>query len=130
MIISALAGIVDGLGLPHPLHLHCNNLGTPGNFRTTLETMKLLDGNRAHLAHLQYHSYGGDDWSTMRSESPRIAEEFNARKNLTCDAGPLLFGNTVTITADGPGQHLLHKATGPTWGNRHVGTEPAGGEVP
>src|SRR3954452_16605530 len=26
-IISALANIVDDLGLPHPLHLHCNNLG-------------------------------------------------------------------------------------------------------
>ena len=49
-IIPALAGIVDGLGLPHPLHLHCNNLGAPGNFTTTLETMKHLEGNRAHLA--------------------------------------------------------------------------------
>ena len=47
MIISALAGIVDDLGLPHPLHLHCNNLGAPGNFTTTLETMKVLEGNRA-----------------------------------------------------------------------------------
>src|SRR5438132_9145819 len=26
-IISGLAGIIDDLGLPHPLHLHCNNLG-------------------------------------------------------------------------------------------------------
>ena len=30
-IISGLAGIIDDLGLPHPLHLHCNNLGVPGN---------------------------------------------------------------------------------------------------
>src|SRR5713101_1968324 len=30
-IVSALARIVDELGLPHPLHLHCNNLGAPGN---------------------------------------------------------------------------------------------------
>ena len=68
-IISALARIVDELGLPHPLHLHCNNLGAPGNVATTLETMKVLEGNRAHMAHLQYHAYGGDDWHTMRSES-------------------------------------------------------------
>ena len=68
-IISGLARIVDELGLPHPLHLHCNNLGAPGNFTTTLETMKVLEGNRAHMAHLQYHAYGGDDWHTMRSES-------------------------------------------------------------
>src|ERR1700674_5783289 len=75
-IISNLARIVDELKIPHPLHLHCNNLGAPGNFTTTLETMKVLAGNRAHLAHLQYHGYGGDDWSTMRSESVAIAEYF------------------------------------------------------
>ncbi len=45
-IISGLARIVDELGLPHPVHLHCNNLGAPGNFTTTLETMKVLEGNR------------------------------------------------------------------------------------
>ena len=68
-IIAGLAGIVDELGLPHPLHLHCNNLGAPGNVTTTLETMKVLEGNRAHMAHLQFHAYGGDDWHTMRSEA-------------------------------------------------------------
>ncbi|MGH7186375.1 MAG: amidohydrolase family protein, partial [Pseudomonadota bacterium] len=47
-IISSLAQIVDELGLPHPLHLHCNNLGTPGNVATTLQTMKVLESNRAH----------------------------------------------------------------------------------
>lgn len=130
MIISALAGIVDGLGLPHPLHLHCNNLGAPGNYQTTLETMKVLEGNRAHLAHLQYHAYGGDDWSSMRSESVKLAEEFNARKNLTTDAGAVLFGDTVTITADGPWQHLLYELTGKKWGNIDVENETGCGVVP
>jgi len=51
-IISSLAAIVDDLGLPHPLHIHCNNLGVPGNVATTIETMKVFDGHRAHLAHL------------------------------------------------------------------------------
>jgi formylmethanofuran dehydrogenase subunit A len=129
-IISALAQIVDDLGLPHPLHLHCNNLGAPGNFATTLETMKLLEGNRAHLAHLQYHAYGGDDWPAMRSEAARIAEEFNARPNLTTDAGAVLFGTTVTITADGPWQHLLYKLTGRKWGNIDVENETGCGVVP
>ena len=129
-IISALAGIVDGLGLPHPLHLHCNNLGAPGNFTTTLETMKLLEGHRAHLAHLQYHAYGGDDWTTMRSAAVQIAEEFNARPNLTTDAGAVLFGNTVTITADGPWQHLLYELTGRKWGNIDVENETGCGVVP
>src|SRR5271165_5843352 len=43
-IISSLAGIIDALGLPHPMHLHCNNLGAPGNVATTIETMKVLEG--------------------------------------------------------------------------------------
>jgi formylmethanofuran dehydrogenase subunit A len=129
-IISGLAGIVDELGLPHPLHLHCNNLGAPGNCTTTLETMKVLEGNRAHLAHLQYHAYGGDDWFTMRSESAKIAEAFNANPNLTTDAGAVLFGNTVTITADGPWQHLLYKLTGRKWGNIDVENETGCGVVP
>ncbi len=42
----AWRSIVDELGLPHPMHLHCNNLGAPGNVATTLETMKVLEGNR------------------------------------------------------------------------------------
>jgi formylmethanofuran dehydrogenase subunit A len=129
-IIAALAGIVDGLGLPHPLHLHCNNLGAPGNANTTVETMKVLEGHRAHLAHLQYHAYGGDDWSTMKSEAARVAAEFSARKNLTTDAGAVLFGDTVTITADGPWQHLLHKLTGKKWGNIDVENETGCGVVP
>src|SRR5947209_7108437 len=129
-IVASLARIVDELGLPHPLHLHCNNLGAPGNVATTLETMKVLEGSRAHLAHLQYHAYGGDDWSYMRSESVRIADEFNARKNLTTDAGAVVFGNTETITADGPWQHLLYKLTGHKWGNIDVESETGCGIVP
>ena len=129
-IISTLASLVDELGLPHPLHLHCNKLGAPGNYAVTLETMKVLEGHRAHLAHLQYHAYGGDDWSTMRSESAKIAEAFTAHTNLTTDAGAVLFGTTVTITADGPWQHLLYKLTGHKWGNIDVENETGCGVVP
>src|ERR1700688_2763573 len=82
-IIAGLAKIVDDLGLPHPMHLHCNNLGAPGNVATTLETMKVLEGNRAHMANLQFHASGGDDWHTMRSEATQIADYFNAHPNLT-----------------------------------------------
>ncbi len=129
-IVSSLARIVDELGLPHPVHLHCNNLGAPGNYTTTLETMKVLEANRAHLAHLQYHAYGGDDWFTIRSEAAKIADYFNAHPNLTTDAGAVLFGNTVTITADGPWQHLLYKLTGHKWANLDVENETGCGIVP
>jgi formylmethanofuran dehydrogenase subunit A len=129
-IISSLAAIVDDLKLPHPVHLHCNNLGVPGNFATTIETMKVLDGHRAHLAHLQFHAYGGDDWSTMRSASAEVAEAFTAHTNLTTDAGAVLFGDAVTITADGPWQHLLYQLTGHKWGNLDVENETGCGIVP
>jgi formylmethanofuran dehydrogenase subunit A len=129
-IIASLAEIIDELRLPHPLHLHCNNLGTPGNVSTTLETMKVLEGHRAHLAHLQFHAYGGDDWHTMRSSAAAIAEQFNRQQSLTADAGAVLFGNSVTITADGPWQHLLYQLTGRKWGNLDVENETGCGIVP
>jgi formylmethanofuran dehydrogenase subunit A len=130
VIIARMAAIVDQLELPHPLHIHCNNLGAPGNVGTTLETMQVLEGNRAHMAHLQFHAYGGDDWHTLRSEASRIAEYFNAHPNLTADAGAILFGNAVTITADGPWQHLLYQLTGRKWGNLDVENETGCGIVP
>ena len=129
-IVIDLARIVDELGLPHPMHLHQNNLGVPGNVSSTIETMNMLQGHRAHLAHLQFHSYGGQDWNTMRSGAPEIAAEFMKHKNLTCDVGAILFGDAVTITADGPWQHFLHELTGRKWGNLDVENETGCGIVP
>jgi formylmethanofuran dehydrogenase subunit A len=129
-IIAGLAQIIDDIGLPHPLHLHGNNLGNPGNVATTIETMKALEGRRAHLAHLQFHSYGGEDWASMRSGAVEVAEAFAAHPNLTADAGAILFGDAVTITADGPWQHMLHQLTGRKWGNLDVENETGCGIVP
>ncbi|MHC4878024.1 MAG: amidohydrolase family protein, partial [Planctomycetota bacterium] len=43
-IIRNVAGAVDELGIPHPVHVHCNNLGLPGNYTTTHDTMRALEG--------------------------------------------------------------------------------------
>ncbi|QDV11337.1 Formyltransferase/hydrolase complex Fhc subunit A [Rosistilla oblonga] len=129
-IVKNLARIVDDLQLPHPMHLHCNNLGAPGSISTTIETMKHLEGHRAHIAHLQYHAYGGDDWDTIRSESAQMADYFNAHPHMTTDAGAVLFGDAVTITADGPWQHMLYQLTGRKWGNLDVENETGCGIVP
>jgi len=128
--VMDLARIVDELGLPHPMHIHQNNLGVPGNVGSTIETMNMLQGRRAHLAHLQFHAYGGQDWSTMRSGAREVADAFMAHKNLTCDVGAILFGDAVTITADGPWQHFLHELTGRKWGNLDVENETGCGIVP
>ena len=66
----------------------------------------------------------------MRSEAAAIAEAFNANTNLTCDVGAILFGDAVTITADGPWQHLLYELTGRKWGNLDVENETGCGIVP
>src|SRR5262249_54098353 len=60
----------------------------------------------------------------------RVAEASNAQKHLTTDAGAVLFGDAVTITADGPWQHLLHQLTGRKWGNLDVENETGCGIVP
>lgn len=129
-IVTQLARICDDLGLPHPIHLHCNNLGAPGNIATTLDTLQHLEGSRAHIAHSQYHAYGGDGWDTMCSQTAQLAEYFNTHPGITTDAGAVLFGDTVTITADGPWQHLLYKLTGRKWGNLDVENETGCGIVP
>src|SRR5437763_1272369 len=82
--------------LPHPVHIHCNNLGLPGNWRTTLATMEALEGRRAHLTHIQFHSYGGgdEDQGTFCSHVHELADYVNSHKNLTVDVGQVLFGET------------------------------------
>jgi formylmethanofuran dehydrogenase subunit A len=129
-IVTQLARICEELGLPHPMHLHCNNLGAPGNVSTTIDTLKHLEGSRAHIAHSQYHAYGGNGWDTICSRASELADYFNAHPNITTDAGAVLFGDTVTITADGPWQHLLYKLTGRKWGNLDVENETGCGIVP
>ncbi len=131
-IITGVARAVMDLGLPHPVHIHCNNLGLPGNWRTTLGTMQALDGLRAHLTHIQFHSYGGDpdDQSTFRSEVPKLAEYFNTHPNLSTDVGQVLFGETASMTGDGPLGYFLHKVYGRKWFSCDTEMEAGCGIVP
>lgn len=131
-IIRGVAGAVDGLELPHSVHIHGNNLGLPGNWSTTLETMKALEGYRGHLTHIQFHSYGGDpdDQSTFRSEVPQLADYVNQHANLTIDVGQVMFGHTVSMTGDGPLGHYLHRVIGGKWFSGDIEQEAGCGIVP
>ena len=131
-IITALAQTAMDLGLPHPIHIHCNQLGVPGNWTTTLETMRALDGRRAHLTHIQFHSYGGgpDDQGTFCSHVQPLAEYVNAHPNLTVDVGQIVFGETTSMTGDGPLGYYLHKVTGKKWFNADTEMESGCGIVP
>ena len=131
-ILTALATAVDELGLPHPMHLHGLNLGLPGNAATTLETLQALDGHRAHLAHIQFHSYGGTigDTASVTSDVARLADYVNTHANLTVDVGQVLFGETTSMTADGPVGQFLHSVTGRKWLSHDVELETGCGIVP
>src|SRR5438876_10693673 len=131
-IITGLAQTAMDLGLPHPVHIHCNNLGLPGNWTTTLETMRALEGRRAHLTHIQFHSYGGgpDDQGSFCSHVPQLADYVNAHDNLTVDVGQVLFGETTSMTGDGPLGYYLHKVLGRKWFNGDTEMEAGCGIVP
>jgi len=115
------------LGLPHPVHIHCNNLGLPGNADVTLASMKALTGRRAHFTHLQFHSYGGPGWS---SAARPIMEYVNAHPEVSVDVGQVMFGPATTITADGPVEYLLYKSSGRRWVNIDIELETGCGIVP
>jgi formylmethanofuran dehydrogenase subunit A len=59
-IIATWRGSSTTLQLPHPMHCTATTSGHRERL-DTIETMKVLEGRRAHLAHLQFHAYGGDD---------------------------------------------------------------------
>ena len=70
------------LGLPHSFHVHQNDLGNPGNYTVTLDTLRLAEGIRPnnnfgreqvlHSTHLQFHSYGGDSFATLCSKAKEV----------------------------------------------------------
>jgi formylmethanofuran dehydrogenase subunit A len=126
-ILETLADAANGLKLPHPVHIHCNNLGIPGNASVTLATMQALAGRRAHLTHLQFHAYGGPGWS---SGARPLIEYVNSHSELSVDVGQVMFGPATTITADGPVEYLLQKSSGRKWVNIDIELETGCGIVP
>ena len=99
-IVKALQRAVSELGLPHPLHVHCNNLGLAGNVETALATIDAAEGLPLHLAHLQFYAYGKEGPRGFSSAAARLAEAVNAAKHVTVDVGQVMFGQTVTISCD------------------------------
>jgi formylmethanofuran dehydrogenase subunit A len=129
-VLEAIGGAVDELGLPHPVHVHANNLGIPGNADTTLETMRTLAGRQAHFAHLQFHCYGGKPGGLPRSRAPELLEFLGAHPEATADVGQVMFGPAVTMTADGPVAAMLRDLGGDKWLNHDTEVETGCGIVP
>jgi formylmethanofuran dehydrogenase subunit A len=129
-VLEAIGGAVDELGLPHPVHVHANNLGVPGNADTTLETMRTLEGRQAHFAHLQFHAYGGKPDGLPRSRAPELLDHLASHPETTCDVGQVMFGPAVTMTADGPLSAALRDIDGGKWLNHDTEVETGCGIVP
>ncbi len=129
-IITGLAEAVDELRLPHPMHLHANHLGEPGNVDTTLETMRALEGHRTHFTHLQFHSYGRTKKGGYTSGAASVAEYLNKHPEFTCDVGQIVFGRTMTMTSDAPMEFRLHQLRKGKWANCDIEMESGSGIVP
>jgi formylmethanofuran dehydrogenase subunit A len=129
-ILREMAAAADEMGLPHPVHIHATNLGVAGNVQTTLETMRALEGRRAHFAHAQFHAYGDDGEGRPVSAARRLVEHVNEHPEISLDVGQVMFGEATTMTADGPVGHLLHRLSGERWYNLDTELETGCGIVP
>ena len=131
-IIREVAHTADELKLPHAVHIHSNNLGMPGNWATTLETMKALEGHRGHMTHIQFHSYGGGDGdeNTFNSKVTQLADYVNSHDNITVDVGQVLFGETTSMTGDGPLGYFLSNIYGSKWFSADTEMESGCGIAP
>ena len=99
-IVKTLQAAVSRLGIPHPLHVHCNNLGAPGSADTAAATMTAAEGAPLHLAHLQFYGYGTEGKRKFSSAAARLAELVNSTPEVTIDVGQVMFGQTVTVSSD------------------------------
>jgi len=139
-IIKGLIAANEYLGLPHSMHLHQNDLGNPGNYKTTIDSLKIAEGVKAnnkfgreqvlHSTHLQFHAYKGTNWGDFESGAKEVMDYVNKQKNLTIDTGNVTLDETTTMTADGPFEHHLHGLNHLKWFNVDVELETAAGIVP
>ena len=61
-----------------------------------------------HLTHIQYHSYDNKGDKNFSSGASLLADNINKHKNITCDVGQIMFGQTVTASADTMSQYKNH----------------------
>jgi len=138
-VIRALAQANEMLKLPHSIHVHPNDLGHPGNFPTTVNTMDCMKdiqknseyrNQTMHLTHAQFHSYEGTSWRDVESGVKPVVDYINKHDHVTCDVGQVTLDETTTMTADGPMEYDLYALTGLKWANKDIELETASGLVP
>ena len=129
-ILQTLQRATCELGVPHPVHVHCNNLGIPGNVDTVLATMEAAQGLPMHLAHVQFYAYGNEGARGFSSAAAQLLDGFRRHPNITMDVGQVLFGQTVTISGDVIAQYSRHGDASPNkWVMWDAECEGSGGVV-
>ena len=130
-VIRRLSAAVEELGLPHPLHVHASNLGSPGNIASTLATLEAAEGRRLHLTHAQFNCYSSEGPHGMGSGAGQLAKYVNTHDNISIDVGQVVFGQTVTISADTAGQwRTKSHASGNGWIVSDIECQAGCGVVP
>ena len=99
-ILQALNIANESLKIPHPVHVHCNNLGIAGNIESILETIKGSQGRRMHLAHVQFYGYDSKGKKGFSSGAEKLADAVKKNKNISVDVGQIMFEPTMTISSD------------------------------
>lgn len=130
-VIARLAASVERIGLDHPLHVHASNLGMPGNVHAALATLAAADGHRIHLTHAQFNGYTADGPYGMGSGAELLARYVNEHPNVSLDVGQVVFGQTVTISADAAAQYRNRRHARPNrWIVSDVECQAGCGVVP
>jgi formylmethanofuran dehydrogenase subunit A len=122
-LINAIVKANESLALPHSVHIHCNNTLRPGNVSTTIDSIKMAENfevNSAireqalHIAHIQYNSYGGENWESIESKAEEVAKTINSIGKVTVDLGQVTFGNTILVLLD---NSVMNQLSGLTFKN-------------
>ncbi|MBE0437260.1 MAG: formylmethanofuran dehydrogenase subunit A [Methylomicrobium sp.] len=130
-ILQTLQRAACEVEIPHPVHVHCNNLGIPGNVDTALATMEAAQGLSMHLAHIQFYGYGNEGDRGFSSAAAKLIDGFKKHPNITMDVGQVLFGQTVTISGDVIAQYSRRNDASPNkWIAWDAECEGSGGVVP
>ncbi len=150
-IIRGLAEVNELLGLPISLHLHANNMGHPGNWEITRNSLQIMEGlvprNRTdvewgetkmdalrrqtvYLAHAQFNAFGGTSWRDFCSGVQGLVDYVNQVDHVVIDNGAVPFGPGTAMTGDGPAIHDLYMLSGQKWSNTDVELECGSGVIP
>jgi len=153
-VIHGLAQINEMLGMPISLHLHANNLGHPGNWEITKDSLAItsdvhpnpkMDVNwpktkkdprreqSVYLAHAQFSAFGGTSWRDFESGADELANYVNKSDHVVLDNGAVPFGPATCMTGDGPSIHDLYVLSGvggQKWSNTDVEMECGSGVIP